>query len=168
MIIEFSSVVSLSDLLLVGQPFDVSVVGKDADFFRNTVLRSPANADCGDPDARYTNAYFNNFSIKGYSQTAEEFDYSADNFAFVEQQDGGAASKVGYNLSWGTSQQVQKVEITNLDDIYWLRICHLGIYIEEDTLPVTFEGPVWEVITKGGIDNAVQTAFQLEGVITIE
>ena len=167
MIIKFSSVVSLSDLLLVGQPFDVSVVGEDADFFHNTVLKSPANTDCGDPFASYTNAYFNNFSIKGYSSTTEVFEKSADTFAFVEQQVGGAASKVGYNLSWGTSQQVNKVEITNLDAIYTLRICHLGIYIGEDTLPVTYEGPEWEVITKGGIDNAVQTAFQLKGEITI-
>ena len=143
--IEFSSVVSLSDLLLVGQPFDVSVDSRDSEFFRDTVLGRPANTDCGYPDASYTNAYFNNFSIKGYSYTLEVFDIKADNFLFVEQQIGGPASKVGYNLSWDNSQQVNKVEITNHDTIYWLRICHLGIYIgeEEDTLPVTYEDPEW-------------------------
>ena len=88
--IEFSSVVSLSDLLLVGQPFDVDVDGKDDDFFRNTVLSSPANTDCGGGSSvSYTNAYFNNFSVKGYSETTEVFDKSADDFPFVTQQDGG-------------------------------------------------------------------------------
>ena len=88
--IEFDNVASLSDLLLVGQPFDVDVDGKDDDFFRNTVLSSPANTDCaGGSSVSYTNAYFNNFSVKGYSETTVVFEKRADEFPFVTQQDGG-------------------------------------------------------------------------------